>query len=223
MSKEVKIAEAWEPLLKEEFEKKYFILLQEKVCDAYLHTKVFPLPSQMFRAFELCAPKDVRVVILGQDPYHTRGVADGLAFSSFPENPVPPSLLNIYKEIESEFNSTCPRTPELTTWAEQGVLLLNASLSVESGKANSHIDFGWHQFTDSVITTVSKNEEHIVFLLWGNYARAKRALIDETKHLVLESTHPSPLSARKGFFGNNHFKKANEYLKEHKRGEIRWC
>lgn len=222
-NKEVKIAPAWEPLLKDEFQKPYFRELREKVRTAYLRKKVFPHPSRMFRAFDMCAPQDVRVVILGQDPYHTPGVADGLAFSSFSENPVPPSLLNMYKEIEAEYGIACERTPDLTRWAKQGVLLLNTSLTVESGMANSHAEYGWHMFTDATITTLSKIEKHVVFMLWGNNARQKRSLIDGTKHLILESAHPSPLSVHKGFFGNSHFKKANEYLKQHGRGEITWC
>lgn len=221
--RDIHIAPEWKSLLEEEFVKPYFQLLREKVHKEYLSKKVFPHPTQIFRAFAMCTPSQVRVVILGQDPYHTPHVADGLAFSSFPENPVPPSLANIYKEIESEFGCVCPRNPDLTRWAAQGVLLLNASLTVESGKANSHIDFGWHEFTDGIIRTISEKEQHIVFVLWGNYARSKRGLIDETKHLILESPHPSPLSAHKGFFGNGHFKKANEYLVKHQRGEIAWC
>ena len=221
--REINIAPAWKALLEEEFAQPYFKDLSEKVRKAYLSSKVFPHPSRMFRAFELCAPKDVRVVILGQDPYHTPGVADGLAFSSFPKNPVPPSLENIYKEVETEFGATCERTPDLTRWAKQGVLLLNASLTVQSGMANSHVAFGWHEFTDAVIRIVSRDLEHVVFLLWGNHARQKRTLIDTAKHLILESAHPSPLSAHKGFFGNDHFKKTNAYLKDHGRGEIEWC
>jgi uracil-DNA glycosylase len=221
--REVKIAPAWQPLLKGEFDRMYFKELREKVRSAYFHNMVFPHPSRMFRAFDMCPPDNVRVVILGQDPYHTPGVADGLAFSSFPENPVPPSLENMYKEIEKEFGITCARSPDLTHWAKQGVLLLNASLTVESGKANSHVEFGWHEFTDAVIGIVSRECEHVVFLLWGNYARQKKELIDASKHLILESAHPSPLSAHKGFFGNGHFKKSNEYLREQGRGEIVWC
>jgi uracil-DNA glycosylase len=221
--REVRIAAAWEPFLKEEFAKPYFKELRERVRKEYLSGAVFPHPTRMFRAFDLCSPKDVRVVILGQDPYHTPGVADGLAFSSFPQNPVPPSLLNMHKEIEAEFGTACERTPDLTRWAEQGVLLLNTALTVQSGRANSHADYGWHTFTDAVIKVISNECEHVVFLLWGNNARQKRSLIDASKHCILESAHPSPLSAYKGFFGNNHFMSANTYLKDHHRGEILWC
>ncbi len=223
MSSDVKISPMWEPLLEHEFAKPYFVDLRKKVREAYMTKKVFPSPVDMFRAFDLCAPEHVRVVILGQDPYHTPGVADGLAFSSTQRNPVPPSLENIFKEIEAEYSTVCPRSPDLTNWAEQGVLLLNASLTVESGLANSHADFGWHQFTDAVIRAVSDNQDRVVFMLWGNFARAKRSLIDGSRHLVLESAHPSPLSAYKGFLGNEHFKSANAYLKEWDRGEIFWC
>lgn len=221
--KKVAIGPEWEKLLHEEFAKPYFAILRTKIREAYLSGPVFPPPQKIFRAFDLCAPKDVRIVILGQDPYHTQGVADGLAFSSLEKNPVPPSLQNVYKEIEAELGVRCRPTPDLTHWAEQGVLLLNASLTVESGKANSHVEFGWHEFTDAVISIVSRECEHVVFILWGNYAREKRALIDTSKHLVLESPHPSPLSAHRGFLGNGHFKKANEYLTEHARGEVVWC
>lgn len=222
-TQQVKISPAWQKLLEGEFAKPYFAELREQVRQAYLSQHVFPHPSRMFRAFDEVAPKDVRVVILGQDPYHTPGVADGLAFSSFPDNPIPPSLANIYKEIEREFGCACAPTPDLSHWAKQGVLLLNASLTVESGQANSHVGFGWHTFTDAVIRVVSRECEHVVFILWGNYAREKRALIDTSKHFILESPHPSPLSAHKGFFGNGHFIKANGYLAEHGRGEIVWC
>ena len=222
-SKKVKISPEWELLLIEEFHQHYFQELSEKVREAYLGGKVFPHPANIFRAFDMCLPKDVRAVILGQDPYHTPGVADGLAFSSREINSIPPSLLNIYKEIESEFGVQCPRTPDLTCWAKQGVLLLNASLTVASGEANSHAEFGWHTFTDAVIRIISRDCEHVVFILWGNFARQKKLLIDRSKHLVLESSHPSPLSAHKGFFGNNHFKEVNTYLMAHGRGEITWC
>ena len=220
----VKIAPEWKGLLEEEFEKPYFKELSVKVRNEYLKGVVFPHPSRVFRAFELVKPKDVRVVILGQDPYHTPGVADGLAFSTLPKNRIPPSLQNMFKEIDSEFGTGYAKKndPDLTRWAQQGVLLLNASLSVRSGEANSHADYGWHAFTDATIAALSKTQEHIVFLLWGAFAGKKDDLIDWEKHVVLQSPHPSPLSASRGFFGNNHFKLANEYLKEHNRGEINW-
>lgn len=219
----IKFSASWDLLLKEEFARPYFALLRKRIRAEYETKKVHPDPSRIFRAFELCAPEDIKVVILGQDPYHTPGVADGLAFSSFPGNPIPPSLENVYKEIDREFGVICPRTPDLTSWAMQGVLLLNTSLTVGSGKANSHAQLGWSEFTDAVVRTVSDNSVNVVFMLWGNNARAKRTLIDVSKHLILESAHPSPLSAHKGFLGNGHFHKANEYLRTHGRGEIRWC
>lgn len=218
----VKIREEWKQLLEEEFKKPYFNQLTEKVRREYLEKVVFPHPSHVFRAFDLVAPKDVRVVILGQDPYHTKGVADGLAFSTLPNNPIPPSLQNIFKEIESEFGVACDKNPDLSRWAQQGVLLLNASLSVESGQANSHAEYGWHTFTDAVIKIISETQEHVVFLLWGAFAGKKESIIDWENHLVLTSPHPSPLSASRGFFGNNHFKLANEYLEKHDRGAIDW-
>lgn len=219
---DVKIAPEWKALLEEEFGKPYWQELTGKVRAEYLSTKCFPPPGKVFRAFELTKPEDVKVVILGQDPYHTPGVADGLAFSSESHNSVPPSLLNMFKEIEHEFGIKCERNPDLTRWAKQGVLLLNASLSVRAGQANSHADFGWHIFTDAVIRAISDKCEHVVFLLWGSFAGKKEALIDWEKHLVLKSAHPSPLSANKGFFGNGHFKQTNEHLAEHGRPPIDW-
>ncbi|MBU6310378.1 uracil-DNA glycosylase [Patescibacteria group bacterium] len=210
----------WTSLLSSEFEKPYFLALQEKVERAYRAGTALPNRADLARAF-MIAPADVRVVILGQDPYHTPGVADGLAFSARAGARVPPSLANIFKELRREGFATA-NDPDLTRFAEQGVLLLNASLSVESGLANSHAEYGWHQFTDAVIKGVSDAAEHVVFLLWGSYARKKAHLIDSTKHLILESAHPSPLSAHRGFFGNNHFARANEYLVAHGRGAIDW-
>lgn len=221
-ARDVKIAPEWKALLEEEFAKPYFAELSGKVREEYLKGPVFPHPSKVFRAFELVKPEEVKVVILGQDPYHTPGVADGLAFSSIEGNPIPPSLQNMFKEIEAEFGTPCVKSPDLTRWAKQGVLLLNASLSVRSGQANSHADFGWHMFTDAIIRAISEKCENVVFLLWGSFAGQKEDLIDWSKHLVLKSAHPSPLSAYRGFFGNGHFKKTNEYLKEHGRGEIDW-
>lgn len=222
MEEDVKIAPEWKKLLEEEFEKPYFRELRAKVRSEYLKGPVFPPPGKVFRAFELTKPEEVRVVILGQDPYHTPGVADGLAFSSISGNSVPPSLQNIYTEIENELGVKCERSPDLTRWAKQGVLLLNASLTVRAGDANSHADYGWHFFTDAVIHALSEKYEHTAFMLWGAFAGKKEELINWTKHLILKSAHPSPLSAHRGFFGNGHFKAVNEYLKKHGRGEIDW-
>lgn len=221
-SGEVKIAPEWRALLEEEFSKPYFQKLSSEVRAEYLKGPVFPPPQKVFRAFELVKPNDVKVVILGQDPYHTPGVADGLAFSTVPGNQVPPSLQNIFKEIKAEFSVVDDKNPDLTRWAKQGVLLLNASLSVRAHSANSHSDMGWHIFTDAVIHAISEEYEHVVFMLWGAFAGKKQDLIDLQKHLILTSPHPSPLSAHRGFLGNNHFKLANEYLREHGRGEINW-
>ena len=222
MEDDVHINAEWKKLLNEEFSKQYFKDLRIRVREEYLKGPVFPPPAKVFRAFDLVEPKDVRVVILGQDPYHTPGVADGLAFSTAEGHQIPPSLLNMFKEIESEFGIRYERNPDLTRWAKQGVLLLNASLSVKSGEANSHAEYGWHLFTDAVISAISHECTHVVFMLWGAFASKKQELVDWTKHLVLTSPHPSPLSASRGFFGNGHFKMANEYLREHSRGEIDW-
>lgn len=222
VQKEIRITSEWKKLLEGEFSKPYFDGLSARVREEYLKGPVFPHPSKIFRAFELVKPEDVKVVILGQDPYHTPGVADGLAFSSLSGNPIPPSLKNIFKEIEAESGIPCEGSPDLTRWARQGVLLLNASLSVREGEANSHADYGWHLFTDAVISAVSNECEHVAFLLWGAFAGKKDFLIDGSKHLILKSPHPSPLSAHKGFLGNGHFKKANEYLAAYSRGTIDW-
>lgn len=218
----VQISPYWHLLLKDEFEKPYFKLLAEKIRIEYLTKTVYPAPKNVFRSFDLCIPSEVKVVILGQDPYHTPGVADGLAFSSLPDNPIPPSLQNIYKEIEAEYGQPCTSSPDLTRWATQGVLLLNASLTVQSGLANSHLPYGWHTFTDAVILAISQKLDHVVFLLWGGFAGKKESLIDTSKHLVLKSAHPSPLSAYRGFFGNGHFRQANEYLRQHGKSQIVW-
>ena len=219
---DIKLQPEWKALLAEEFGKPYFTELREKVRHAYLNGTVHPKPAELFRAFDLVAPRDVKVVILGQDPYHTPGVAHGLAFSTDSSNPIPPSLLNIFKEIEAEYGVPVNRDPDLSRWARQGVLLLNASLSVASGQANSHEGFGWHLFTDAAIKALADSQQSVVFMLWGAFAGKKEALIDWERHLVLKSAHPSPLSAHRGFLGNGHFKAANEYLKAAGRGEIDW-
>ena len=213
----------WKNLIGDEFDKLYFKGLTLKVREEYLNKKIFPPPKQIFRVFELCLPENVRVVILGQDPYHTPGVADGLAFSTHSRNKIPPSLQNVFKEIDLEYDNLCNHNPDLTRYAKQGVFLLNTSLSVRAGVANSHADYGWHKFTDAVITAISNNKNHVVFMLWGAYAQEKSQLIDKDKHLILTAPHPSPLSAHRGFLGCGHFKRANEYLKEHNHKEINWC
>jgi uracil-DNA glycosylase len=222
----VSIHESWKKVLKQEFEKQYFTDLTEAIKNEYLSHTVFPAPQNIFRAFDLVPFENVKVVILGQDPYHTPGVADGLAFSTLPKNRVPPSLQNIYKEIISEFNiSSYPHllNPDLTRWAAQGVFLLNNTLTVESGKANSHAKFGWDIFTDSVISILSHERKNLVFMLWGNFARGKKSLIsDANGHLILASPHPSPFSAHNGFFGNNHFKLCNEFLVKNGEKAIDW-
>jgi uracil-DNA glycosylase len=222
LQNKIKIPPAWKALVEDELSKPYFKELTEKVRGEYLKTKVFPHPSKIFRAFDYFDPKDTKVVILGQDPYHTPGVAHGLSFSTESSNPVPPSLQNIFKEIELEYGAPINKDPDLTRWARQGVLLLNASLTVKAGLANSHADHGWHLFTDAIIKALSEKEEHIVFMLWGAFAGKKEAEIDFTKHEILKSVHPSPLSAHRGFLGCNHFKLANEYLKQNGRKEIDW-
>lgn len=213
---------AWNSLLTPEFEKPYWRELIERVRTEYERGAVFPPRQHLFRALEACAPSEVKVVILGQDPYHTPDVADGLAFSTLSGNRVPPSLQNIFKEIAAEYGTPVSKDPDLSRWARQGVLLLNASLSVRSGEANSHAEYGWHPFTDAIIHTLSERHANIVFILWGAYAGKKASLIDTEKHCVLTSVHPSPLSAHRGFFGCDHFKKANAYLLGHGRSEIDW-
>lgn len=220
--RQIKMSNAWKVLIEKEFSKSYFKELTEKVRKEYLSSKVAPHPSKIFRAFDYFEPKDTKVVILGQDPYHTPGVAHGLAFSTESSNPVPPSLQNIFKEIELEYETAINKSPDLTRWAKQGVLLLNVSLTVKNGLANSHADYGWHVFTDAIIKALSEKEEHIVFLLWGAFAGKKEAEIDFTKHEILKAPHPSPLSAHKGFFGCNHFRLANNYLQQHGREGINW-
>jgi uracil-DNA glycosylase len=220
---EVKIEDSWKSRLKGEFEKDYFQKLTQFVKDEYKEGTVYPAPKNIFRAFELCPFEKVEVVILGQDPYHGAHQANGLSFAVEKGIPNPPSLQNIFKEIEKEFDEPVKTTDgDLSRWATQGVLLLNATLTVRAHSAGSHQSRGWEEFTDAVIKELSENREHLVFMLWGNYARAKGAHIHRNRHLVLESAHPSPFSAHSGFFGNNHFKKANDYLKLHGKKPIDW-
>lgn len=220
---EVKIEPSWKEKLKDEFAQTYFTELAAFVKNEFQSGKVYPAPKNIFRAFDLCPFDAVKVVILGQDPYHGERQANGLAFAVGEEVAVPPSLRNIFKEIESDLDKPLVHTDgDLSRWAKQGVLLLNATLTVRAGSAGSHQGQGWELFTDAVIRTLSQQREHLVFMLWGNYARAKGAHIDRGKHLVLECPHPSPFSADAGFFGCKHFSKANEYLSAHGMEPIDW-
>ncbi len=218
----VEIEPSWKAVLSEEFEKEYFKELSASVREAYVTRSVFPPPQFVFHAFALCPFDAVKVVILGQDPYHGRGQAHGLAFSVQNGVSVPPSLQNIYKEIHDDLGVAVPPSGNLERWAKQGVLLLNATLTVEQGNAGSHQGRGWELFTDTVIQKISEQKEHVVFLLWGKFAQAKAALIDEEKHLVLKAAHPSPFSAHHGFFGCRHFSKTNAYLEARGQKPIVW-
>lgn len=219
---QVKIEESWQKVLQPEFEKEYFKNLINFVKQEYASTTVYPPGKQIFHAFEECPFDKVEVVILGQDPYHGPGQANGLAFSVNEGIRTPPSLKNIFKEIKDDLGKDIPASGNLERWAEQGVLLLNATLTVRANTAGSHQNKGWETFTDAVIKKISEEKEHVVFLLWGAYAHKKGAIIDDTKHLVLKAAHPSPFAADKGFFGTHHFSKANAYLKKHGKKEIDW-
>lgn len=212
----------WDKALEDEFEKEYFKQLLAKVDEEYKMHTVYPPKGKIFSALTHCDINDVKVVILGQDPYHEEGQAHGMCFSVMPNVDIPPSLKNIYKELESEFGYKPPNHGCLGSWSNQGVLLLNTTLTVRAHMANSHAGYGWQKFTDRIIEEVNKQEKPVVFILWGRNAINKKPLIDESRHLVLTSAHPSPLSAYNGFFGNGHFKKTNEFLKAHDRGEINW-
>ena len=219
---DVRIEESWKLRLAPEFEKDYFVKLTEFVRAEYMRTTIFPPAKLIFNAFDHCPFNDTKVVIIGQDPYHGPGQAHGLCFSVAEGVPNPPSLQNIFKEIQSDLGKPFPPNGDLTRWARQGVLLLNATLTVQAHQAGSHQRKGWETFTDAAIRCLAEEREHLVFILWGAYAQKKGAFIDRTKHLVLTSAHPSPLSAYNGFFGNKHFSRANEYLKLHGITEIDW-
>ncbi len=219
---DVKIASSWKEHLSGEFSRPYFLSLAEFVKAEYKNNTVYPPGKEIFRAFDLTPFDDVKVVILGQDPYHGPRQANGLAFSVREGIPMPPSLVNIFKEIKNEYDKELPPNGNLERWAKQGVLLLNATLTVKARQAGSHQKKGWEEFTDAVIRHISEEKQDVVFLLWGAYAQKKGSIIDDTKHLVLKSPHPSPFSADRGFFGNGHFKKANEYLREKGKQEIDW-
>lgn len=231
----IQIEPSWKEILKSEFDKEYFVRLTHFVREEYTSHTCYPPAAEIFNAFNLCPLDKVKVVILGQDPYHGPGQAEGLCFSVKDGVPLPPSLVNIFKEVKDDIGTV----PELSAvaaqrgvrayngslrrWAEQGVLLLNATLTVREHLAGSHQKKGWEEFTDAVIRKVSETQEHVVFILWGGYARSKAKLIDKSKHLILESVHPSPLSAnRGGWFGNHHFSICNSYLSQWGRGAIQW-
>ena len=219
---EVRIEESWKSRLQSEFDKPYFAQLVSFVRQEYSQHKCYPPAKLIFNAFELCPFDKLKVVLLGQDPYHEPGQAHGLCFSVNDGVPFPPSLLNIFKEIKDDCGTEIPTSGNLMRWARQGVLLLNATLTVREHQAGSHQRQGWEAFTDAVISTISREKDHVVFILWGSYAQSKMPLIDKTRHLVLRSSHPSPLSAYRGFFGNHHFSLANQYIVQHGGAETVW-
>ncbi|RRO17121.1 uracil-DNA glycosylase [Flavobacteriaceae bacterium 14752] len=219
----VNIQTHWKNILKDEFKKPYFLDLVDFVKDEYQQYKCYPKGSDIFKAFDLCPFPDVKVVILGQDPYHGEGQAHGLCFSVQDGIPKPPSLENIFKALYQDTGKSIPNSGNLTPWAKQGVLLLNATLTVRAHQAGSHQGKGWETFTNTVITALSEHRDNLVFMLWGGFAKRKSTLIDKQKHLVLTSGHPSPLSANRGYwFGHKHFSEANTYLKDHGNKAIDW-
>jgi len=219
---DVKIELSWKARLKNEFQSPYFNDLTEFIKSEYSTHTVYPPGKEIFRAFDYCGFDDVRVVIIGQDPYHGPHQANGLCFSVKPEIKMPPSLVNIFKEIQDDLGKPFPPNGDLERWARQGVLLLNATLTVRASTPGSHQNKGWEIFTDAVIRTVSAEKENVVFLLWGAYAQKKGELIDSSRHCILQSPHPSPFSANRGFLGNKHFSRANAYLKSKGLQEIDW-
>ena len=219
---DVKIDASWKKVLQDEFEKPYFAQLTSFVRDEYKTKKIFPPGNMIFSAFDHCTFDKVKVVIIGQDPYHNDGQAHGLCFSVNTGVDFPPSLINIFKEIERDLGKPMPTSGNLERWADQGVLLLNATLTVQAHSAGSHQGRGWETFTDAVIRKVAQEKEHVVFMLWGNYAQQKGAVVDGQKHLVLKSVHPSPLSAYRGFIGCGHFSTANNYLISNGLNPINW-
>lgn len=221
MTKPVRIDESWKARLASEFDAPYFSELRRFVREEYDSRTVFPPAAHIFRAFDECPFETVKVVVLGQDPYHGAGQANGLCFAVRSDLQAPPSLMNIFKEVEADLGRAVSHDPDLTRWARQGVLLLNATLTVREGAAGSHQGKGWERFTDAAVRALSVEREGLVFMLWGNYARQKGASIDRARHLVLESAHPSPFSAR-GFFGCRHFSKANAYLAAKGKEPIVW-
>lgn len=219
---DVKIEASWKKILSSEWDSEYFRVLTDFVRNEYYSHRVFPPAAKIFAAFNACPVDKLKVVILGQDPYHGFGQANGLCFSVEDGVRFPPSLMNIFREVSNDTGTPIPTSGNLLRWAEQGVLLMNATLTVRENLAGSHQGHGWEQFTDNVIRTISLNCNNIVFILWGSYAIRKRELIDSSRHLILTSVHPSPLSAHRGFFGNHHFSLANDYLEKHGKERISW-
>lgn len=217
------LKDEWLTLFSSQMQEEYFVKLQEFVEAEYKSVTIFPVYENIFRAFNLVSPEQVKVVILGQDPYHGEKQANGLAFSVCDECKIPPSLVNIFKELVDDEGCKYPASGNLTSWAQQGVLLINSVLTVEQSKANSHKGRGWEKFTDFVIKKLSSENENIVFILWGGPSQKKENLIDASAHLVLKAPHPSPLSSYRGFFGSKPFSKSNEYLRAHGKKEISWC
>ena len=220
--KKVDIELSWRNLLANEFEKEYFNSLRQIIKNKYINKKIFPPSNLIFNAFNLTPVKKVKIIIIGQDPYHGEGQAHGLSFSVPKGIKIPPSLINVYKELKTDIGKDVPKDGLLEGWAKQGVLLLNSVLTVESGKANSHKNIGWERFTESAIDLISRKRKNLVFLLWGKYAHKKENFIYPNNHLILKSVHPSPLSAYNGFFGSKHFSKTNTFLKKHNIEEILW-
>ncbi|MEM9325544.1 MAG: uracil-DNA glycosylase [Bacteroidota bacterium] len=218
----VNIEESWGVALADEFSKPYFSELTDFVRQEYQTSRIYPPGSQIFNAFDFCPFEQTRVVILGQDPYHGKGQAHGLCFSVNEGVPMPPSLVNIFKEIRSDLGEDCPANGNLERWAHQGVLLLNATLTVRASQPGSHQNKGWEDFTDAVIHRLNHEKEHLVFMLWGSYAQRKGEFIDQSRHLVLKSPHPSPFSANRGFFGNRHFSQCNAYLQKNGTAVVDW-
>jgi uracil-DNA glycosylase len=218
----IKIEKTWAERLASEFSKPYFEALTQFVHQEYAQHTCYPPGSQIFRAFDLCPFDEVKVVLIGQDPYHEPGQAEGLCFSVAEGIPFPPSLRNIFQEVATDQGVAIPASGSLMHWAQQGVLLLNATLTVRAHQAGSHQGKGWEQFTDAAIAKLAAEREHLVFLLWGSYAQKKAELIDASRHLILKSPHPSPLSAYRGFFGNHHFTLTNDYLKKWGKEPIKW-
>lgn len=219
---DVKISDSWKPVLKGEFDKSYFADLVDFVKKEYQRARVYPRGKNIFRAFDKCSFDDIKVVVIGQDPYHGIGQANGLCFSVNDGVQFPPSLQNIFQEVKSDTGAAVPQSGNLDRWAEQGVLLLNAVLTVREHEAASHAGMGWERFTDAVVHAISGHKENIVYMLWGSYAQKKASFVDPERNCVLKAVHPSPLSAYKGFFGCRHFSKANEYLAANGKTPINW-